>query len=374
MNRRTRPKLRTAVGVVSIAVAALVGVAAPTAQAAPSRAPDPGPSAGQADPAALSGSLAQRLGSRTAGAYFDKASGKLVVTVTDDSAAEVVRGAGAVPRRVARSGAELNRATATLDRSARIPGTSWAVDPATNQVVVSASPSVTGAKLTRLRSVVTGLGAAARLEHVAGRMDTMATTVMKNGTAIYSGALRCSLGFNLQPIGNTDPNLHYFVTAGHCTQGGANWYADSGFTKPLGLNSGPGTFPGSDFGFVHYTAAGIRVLSQIEGASNVITRTDDAYIGEGIARSGSTTGVRRGTVTALDVTVTYESGGTVHGMVQTSACAEPGDSGGPLYALDKGLGLLSGGRGTCHSSTPTPVTWFQPITPLMSNYFMQIWP
>jgi trypsin len=55
-----------------------------------------------------------------------------------------------------------------------------------------------------------------------------------------------------------------------------------------------------------------------------------------------------------------------------SACAEPGDSGGPLYALDKGLGLLSGALGNCLGGTQ--ITWFQPITPIMVGYFLQIRP
>jgi streptogrisin D len=354
-----------------MAVAGIFVIAIPSTQAAPLRTSDHLAPVGQADPAALARTLAQRLGTRSAGSYFDKASGKLVVTVTDSSSGEIVRGAGALPRQVARGGDELARATAALDRSARIPGTSWAVDPASDQVVVSVSTSVKGADLAKLRSVVTSLGAAARLKHVDGQMATM-STVMKNGTAIYTGSSRCSLGFSVQPIGNTDPNFHYFLTAGHCTTLGSTWYANSGNTSLLGSNAGTVFGAAGDYGFVHYTGVDIRVLSQIEGRSNVITRTDDPYIGEGVARSGSTTGVHNGTVTALNVTVNYASGTTVTGMIETSACAEPGDSGGPLYALDKGLGILSGALGNCLGGTQ--ITWYQPVAPLMVGYFMQIWP
>jgi streptogrisin D len=372
MKRSTRPRLRAAIGVVALAVAGVVSVTTSTAQAAPSRTTDLVPSAAQADPAALSGTLARRLGSsQTAGSYFDRASGKLVVTVTDDAAAGMVSDSGAVPRRVARSGAELARATAVLDRSARIPGTSWSIDPVTDQVVVTSSSTVKGADLARLTSVVTGLGASARLRHVTGEMSTL-TTVMKNGTGINSAGGRCSLGFSVQPIGNTDPSEHYFLTAGHCGKIASTWYADSGLTTLLGSDAG-WSFPGNDYGLVRYTGSGIRVLSQIEGRSNVITHSDDPYIGEGIARSGSTSGVRNGTVTGLNVTVTYASGGTVHGMVETNACAQPGDSGGPLYALDRALGLLSGGLGNCLAGG-TQLTWYQPVTPVMNGFFMQIWP
>ena len=91
-------------------------------------------------------SLATALGARTAGSYLD-ASGALVVTVTDDAAAAQVRQAGAVARMVSRSGAQLAGAVAELTRSASVPGTAWAIDPASNQVLVSLDSSVSGARL-----------------------------------------------------------------------------------------------------------------------------------------------------------------------------------------------------------------------------------
>ena len=44
-------------------------------------------------------------------------------------------------------------------------------------------------------------------------------------------------------------------------------------------------------------------------------------------RTGSTTGTRTGRVTALNATVNYGGGDIVYGMIQTTVCAEPGDSG-----------------------------------------------
>jgi streptogrisin D len=371
MRSRSRIRFRTAVGVVSIVVGGTVAVASTGAQAAPPPKPVTVASADQVS--ALAGGLAKRLGDRSPGSYFDKATGKFVVTVTDSATAELVRSAGAVPRRVSRSLAQLNNATAALDRSARIPGTAWRVDPASNQVLVTADSSVKGAKLAKLKSVMSGLGSAVRLRQVAGAIDTTAT-VMKNGTAIYgSGNYRCSLGFSIQPQGNTDPNNHYFLTAGHCAGARSTWFADSGNTSLLGSNAGSFFGAQGDYGFVHYEGVGIRVLSQINGRSNVITRTDDPYIGEGVARSGSTTGVHSGTVTGLNVTMTYQTSHvTVKGLIETNICAEGGDSGGPLYALDKGLGITSGALGNCLGGTQ--ISWYQPIAPLMVGYFMEIWP
>jgi hypothetical protein len=80
-------------------------------------------------------------------------------------------------------------------------------------------------------------------------------------------------------------------------------------------------------------------------------------VGQQVFRSGSTTGLHSGQVTALDATVNYPEG-TVTGLVQTTVCAEAGDSGGPLFAGSVALGITSGGSGDC---TNGGVTFFQPV-------------
>jgi streptogrisin D len=344
-------------------------------QAAPSRSAEPAASAGHQDLAKLATTLEERLGDRSAGSYLDKATGKLTVTVTDGSAAQSVRAAGAIPRTVARSRADLRRVTEELDRSARIAGTAWAVDPATNQVVISVDESVKGPELAKLESVAKKLGAAVRVEPMNGKLSTLAGPVMKDGTAIYTGPFHCSLGFNVYPIGGGE---HYFLTAGHCTHAGSTWYANQNLTSFLGSNSGsPGVFgAGGDYGIVHYEAVGIRAFGTVAGTNLTITGWGDPVVGESVQRSGSTSGVHGGTVTALNVTVNYSDGTTVGGLIQTTACAEPGDSGGPLYKLSipagaaEGLGLTSGGSGDCSRGG---TTFFQPVSPIMVNYAFHMW-
>ena len=60
----------------------------------------------------------------------------------------------------------------------------------------------------------------------------------------------------------------------------------------------------------------------------------------------------------VNVSVRYQGGGTVRGMIQTDVCAEGGDSGGPLYDGTKAIGLTSGGSGDCRTGG---VTFFQPV-------------
>jgi streptogrisin D len=334
------------VTVAGLAVGSLY--AAPTAQAAPTVSP--------AAAAVAATTLADQLGSRTAGSYLDQATGKTVVTVTDRAAADQVRASGLTPRLVARSGAQLAAATATLERLATIPGTAWVVDPVTNQVDVTADSSVDGAKWGVLAKVVKQLGGAARLSRVSGTFSTQAT----GGDAIYGGGYRCSLGFNVRS-GST----YYFLTAGHCGDIASTWYSNSSQTSRLG-NTQSSTFPGADRALVRYTTTGTppgRVGSQD------ITRSASAFVGESVRRRGSTTGIRSGSVTGLNATVNYAEG-TVRGLIRTNVCAQGGDSGGPLYDGSTALGLTSGGSGNCVTGG---TTFFEPVTRALSAYGVSVY-
>jgi hypothetical protein len=80
----------------------------------------------------------------------------------------------------------------------------------------------------------------------------------------------------------------------------------------------------------------------------------NGYLGQVVTRSGLG-GVRTGRITALNVTVNYADG-TVYGLIRTSVCSEPGDSGGPLFAGTVGSGMVSGGTGTCTTGGTTYVS------------------
>lgn len=327
----------------SAAAALAVGAALPASSA---QAADTMLTADSA--AALAGSLGD---TRTAGIYLDRASGRIVVTVTDAGAATRVRAAGGIARLVARSGSELERLRSTLDSG--IPGTAWAVDPVGNQVVVSADSTVTGSSYASLRAAVAAARGAARIERLTGRLSP----AISGGDAIYGGNFRCSLGFNVRS-GST----FFFLTAGHCTDEAVAWFADANHTTKLGDRTGT-SFPGNDYGIVRYTNTSITISGT--AGSQDITAAGNAFVGQSVTRRGSTTGVRSGTVTALNVTVHYVGGGTVRQMIQTNVCAEPGDSGGPLYSGSIALGLTSGGSGDCRRGG---ITFYQPVTEALSRY------
>jgi streptogrisin D len=369
----------------AVGLTAALSAVIPNAQAAPnspqtsSSAPaKPATSSDTQKLARLATTLKKRLGERSAGSYVDRTTGRLVVTVVDDSAARSVRAAGAVPRTVARGGADLHRVTKALDRSARLAGTAWAVDPAADQVVVSVDESITGTRLARIESVARRFGPAVRIEHVAGRFSVRSLGYTAGGQAIYTGFIQCSLGFNVRSGGT-----YYFLTAGHCTNEGSEWFGGASpdgtsVQSFLGTRTGS-SFPGNDYGIVQYAGAPgdgldyppIGYVYQFRSGTDRVQDIKDAgdpVVGQSVTRSGSTSGVHTGTVTALDQTVNYTEG-TVTGMIRTNVCAEPGDSGGSLYAGTTALGLTSGGNGDCSSGG---TTFFQPVTEALNAYGVSV--
>ncbi|MET7785899.1 S1 family peptidase [Streptomyces sp900116325] len=308
----------------------------------------------------LATTLGQDLGGDSAGSYYDAKSKNLVVNVVDRAAAEQVRQAGGRARVVTNSLAELKSARQTLTAKATIPGTSWAVDPVSNKVVVTADRTVDGAAWDRLGAVVEGLGGKAELKKTAGEFKPF----IAGGDAIWGNGGRCSLGFNVVKDGEP-----YFLTAGHCTEAISSW-SDSQGGAEIGTNAGS-EFPGNDFGLVKYTSDTPHPseVDLYNGSTQPITQAGEATVGMTVTRSGSTTQVHDGQVTGLDATVNYGNGDIVEGLIQTTVCAEPGDSGGSLFAGDTAIGLTSGGSGDCSSGGET---FFQPVPEALAAFGAEI--
>ncbi|MER8067302.1 S1 family peptidase [Streptomyces sp. NPDC094034] len=334
---------------------------------APTQAPAPSPRTLSALSAGdLAARIAARLGPAFAGAYYDKDRQQITVNVVGDDSdtrAEVAR-AGAVVRSVKNSTAQLKSAATTLRQQATIPGTAWAVDPRTNRIQVTADRTVTGDDWDRIESTVESLGAdTARIKKSAGEFKTVAA----GGDAIFGGGARCSLGFNVID-GNGAPG---FLTAGHCGVAAAEW-SDAAGGAPVGTVQ-QAIFPGEgDFALVGYDDATTQAPSAVDtgdGQLVEITGAAEATVGQAVIRMGSTTGLSDGSVTGLDATVNYAEG-TVTGLIQTDVCAEPGDSGGPLFTADgSAIGLTSGGSGDC---TVGGETFFQPVTTALAAVGAQI--
>lgn len=298
------------------------------------------------------GDLVARLGtSRTAGSWIG-ADGKPVVAVTDEKAAAEVREAGAEAKMVDHSMDELKSATSTLRSAPRVPGTAWVMDYRSNEVVVRGDSTVSADDWSRMTEVAEGIGGFVRMERTEGTF----TTRLNGALPMLSTAGRCSAGFNV-----TDGQRDFILTAGHCGPDGSVWFADNQGRQRLGQTIGQ-NFPGGDFSLIQYASgdagAGADVVSIGDGKGVRITGAADPAVGQRVFRSGSTSGLRDGEVTALNATVNYPEG-TVTGLIETNVCAEPGDSGGPMFSEGVALGVTSGGSGDCNAGG---TTFFQPVT------------
>ncbi|SCF08991.1 streptogrisin A [Micromonospora coriariae] len=238
----------------------------------------------------------------------------------------------------------------------RTPGTAWGLDPATGRMTITVDDTVAPAQVAALGAVADRAGALLRREPGTLR------TLIAAGQGIYGGGSRCSLGANVRS-GST----YYVITAGHCTTVSSAWYADSAQTTVLGTRAAT-SFPSNDYGLIRYTGR-IAHPSAVYTYPGLLTiyGAGSVYVGQAVCRSGATTGVRCGTVTGLNQTVNYAGGNVVSGLIRTNICAEPGDSGGPLYVAATGtiIGILSGGSGNCTSGG---TTYYQPIGEVLAAY------
>ncbi|MEV7615652.1 S1 family peptidase [Streptomyces sp. NPDC089799] len=241
---------------------------------------------------------------------------------------------------------------------ADVAGTAWHTDPATGTLVVTADSTVSAADIARIKKEAGRDAGALRIERTPGKLSKL----LSGGDAIYTSGWRCSAGFNVRS-GST----YYVLTAGHCTDGAGTWYTNSARTTAIGPTVGS-SFPNNDYGLIRYDNASLAHPGTV--GSQDITSAANATVGMSVTRRGSTTGIHGGQVTGLNATVNYGGGDIVYGMIRTNVCAEPGDSGGPLYSGSRAVGLTSGGSGNCTSGG---TTFFQPVTEALSAYGVSVY-
>ena len=301
--------------------------------------------------------LRSASGDSYAGSWLGKDGTTLNIGITDADLAGQVRAAGATPRLVERSVAELDSAKKALDAEAtrsdrRLPG--WYVDVAANQVVVQALAGDTD----RAEDLAEDAGIPAEAVKV---VVTKAPKPLADviGAEPYfvnlgGGQARCSIGFAVEGG---------FLTAGHCGPEGTET------TDKDNLDQGVVTasiFPGSaDIGLVQ-TNAGVGLqpfVNDFDGNALPVGGSTEAPVGSAVCRSGSTTGTFCGTILAKNQTVNYPEG-AVTGLTRTDVCAEGGDSGGPWLVGDQAQGVTSGGFGDC---TIGGETFFQPIAGILED-------
>ncbi|MDF5752262.1 S1 family peptidase [Spongiactinospora sp. TRM90649] len=295
--------------------------------------------------------LTVSLGASYAGSWLNGDASRLLVATTDAAAAPGIQAKGAQPVVVSRSKAQLDAVQRQLDNAparAKAGASLWYVDVTTNSVVVLAPQQAAGDALVAAAGVDKNL---VRVSVSNERPQTYINLV--GGAAYYIGSSRCSIGFPVTRGGTPG-----FVTAGHCGRTGSRT------TSPTGTFQGS-SFPGNDYAYV--TAPGNTATPYVRGSggANVTVRgSTQASVGASICRSGSTTGWRCGTIQQHNTSVTYPQG-TVSGVTRTSACAQPGDSGGSFISGSQAQGVTSGGSGNCSSGG---TTYHQPVNEILSTY------
>ncbi|MFC4563735.1 S1 family peptidase [Nocardiopsis mangrovi] len=297
--------------------------------------------------------LTEALGSAFGGAVFDTATSELTVSVTDASAVDTVRAAGAEARVVDHGEATLDDIVATLDDSAPAYGEGvhgWYVDLADDSVVITVAEGATASAEELVAD--TGVDASAvTVEESADAPETFAQIIGGNAYTINSSS-RCSIGFAVSGG---------FVTAGHCGSVGASVASSDGRGTVRGS-----IFPGRDMGWVgnvtNWTST--PYVNNYSGGTVTVTGSTEAATGASICRSGSTTGWHCGSIQSKNATVTYPQG-TVTGLTRTNVCAEPGDSGGSWVSGSQAQGVTSGGSGNCRTGG---TTFYQPVNPILSQW------
>ncbi|MEV6599820.1 CAP domain-containing protein [Actinoplanes sp. NPDC051346] len=309
----------------------------------------------------LESKLRTVTGDAFGGAWISSGTRKLTVAVTDPALADKVRAAGADAKVVEQSRGELEAAQGRLDgRAGKAPAqvSGWYVDPSTNTVTLLARDG--GEKKARSWARKAGLDSdAVRVQSVPA--DFTAMFDVRGGDAfIINRSSRCSVGF---------PVTTGFVTAGHCGNRGATTVAS---------NNAQGTFRVSNFGNSggnDYAVVDVnrnwtpKPVVATTGGEVPIAGSKEAPVGASVCRTGSTTGTRCGVITARNASLTV-SGRAVRGFVITSACAEPGDSGGSLLAGNQAQAVLSGGSGNCRGGRANSV--YQPINPVLRAEGLQL--
>ncbi len=229
--------------------------------------------------------------------------------------------------------------------------------------MVTADSTVSAAELAKLKKAAGAKAGAVEIKRTPGS-STSSSPAARPSTRAAAAAARSASTCAAATAS------YYALTAGHCTDIASTWYTNSSQTSTLGTRAGS-SFPVNDYGIIRLASSSLadgRVYLY-NGSYRDITSAGNAYVGQTVQRSGSTTGLHSGRVTGLNATVNYGGGDVVYGMIQTNVCAEPGDSGGALFAGSTALGLTSGGSGNCRTGG---TTFFQPVTEALNAYGVSV--
>lgn len=282
----------------------------------------------------LEATLKPKLGAAYAGSWFDVTSGKLVVAVTDEAQAGTVRRAGAGVRVVEHGLAELDAAVRRLEPTLKARGSSvtgWGVDPRANSIVVTTAEGAAMPMAASLGGVPIRYRTAGAMARTGGYVDA------GEQSAIDLRKGFCSIGFNVQtrPTRSSAWTGRGFLSAGHCVKqrNTSVFGADDtrmGYVRALNLST--------DWAVVE-----VNEPAWVSGPWISTQQPDDSYWAvhgsqvqpqfTTVCKSGIATGVTCGPILERNQTRRVEGGQWVQHVTVYGACAERGDSGGPVFSV-----------------------------------------
>jgi alpha-lytic endopeptidase len=314
--------------------------------------------------------VAKQLGDRYAGSWLERgADGHYRYVAATTGSAKAANGVELRQHRY--SMRDLNEAKTQLDRihagtarkSSLVGIYAWGIDVPSNTLVVTVAPgyALAAVDFVAASSIDAGM---IRFEVSSLEAPSLFLNVI-GGNAYTSGGGRCSIGF-----ASTRGGTKGFATAGHC--GGVGTSVGLSGTTVGSVRAQ--FYPSGDMAWANVRSSD-TLLGQVNRYNGTVQRVlgrTEAAVGASICRSGSTTGWRCGTVTRKNVSVNYGQG-TVNGLTQSTACAGRGDSGGSwITGSGQAQGVTSGGQlpagQNTNCSVAVPVSYFQPINPLISRF------
>jgi hypothetical protein len=319
--------------------------------------------------------LERSQGKRYAGVWFDDVTGEFVVPVlTGTSSASI---ASALPdslqndfrtRQAQYSWTELLEGHERIDE-ALLPlleggQVQTSLDPRANAVVVTEIENTSSAERAQVQAAVEEAGVKAEIRQQAGQLDviTQACTTtdprlcdkpLRGGTAITPACAgcpgtvgECSAGFKATSI---TTGYRYVLTAGHCAVGIPKWASEDSHQNwyPIGNVEGF-QFPTHDWAKINATGSSwdttpwpSEVAHFWEDQERSITAEGASYLGEYVCHSGNASGTTCGNVGELDKTLTVQEGTLYHETEFNDICSRGGDSGGPVFTGNTGVGIYS---------------------------------
>ena len=307
--------------------------------------------------------------------------GKLVANVVTDKGATLARDAGATPRQVSLSWKELTGIQQQLASVEGGAGTTVGINPKSGKVEVTYSASKKA--IAPLLAKAEQYGDAVTVTKEAGTLQN--TVDIAPGARIEPSRCTAAWGIDIQdiPFDPRSTTTDGILTAGHCLTKDEQVQfkgKDAGTAIEVHLGAD------GDYGYVKLNKdhSSVPSLAFVEQPVVDIQRT--MIVGSVVCKLGDATDETCGEIQSVnqDVRIGEENNSitTLGGMVRSTMCAKPGDSGSPVYTFAGdvtqqdavvAMGILSGGQNVgdkCGDELTPPQanrSHFQPLDPVLPS-------